>query len=313
VLYEEELNDPQGKRHVGSVIWRTETVSPSSGLAPELQVRADITIPERNMSVTWKLHRNTDQSLPASHTIEIMFNLPPDFPGGGVANVPGVLMKESEQERGVPLSGLAVKVANGFVIGLSAVDTDVQRNMQLLKDRPWFDVPIVYSDGSRAILAIEKGTSGNGAFADAFASWEKSAADEDAQRKAAEATVANRAPDEEVKRKTAEADSEKRAADYQKQVAEAQKAQRDAEETAKRATDEAARDRSAAEAAKLALDQAERQRVADAAAAKRAAEEEQKVAEDKGNEKIMVGLIVSVFLVLLISVVTFLIIKAKSN
>jgi hypothetical protein len=174
VLYEEDSNNPQGKQYVGSAVWRTETVSPGSGLAPELQVRADITIPERNMTVTWKLRRNTDQALPASHTIEIMFNLPPDFPGGGVANVPGVLMKESEQARGVPLAGLAVKVTNGFfLIGLSAVDADVQRNMQLLKDRSWFDIPIVYNNGGRAILAMEKGPPGDRAFADAFAAWGK--------------------------------------------------------------------------------------------------------------------------------------------
>jgi hypothetical protein len=174
VLYEEDSSNPQGKQYVGSAVWRTETVSPGSGLAPELQVRADITIPDRNMTVTWKLRRNTDQALPASHTIEIMFNLPPDFPGGGVANVPGVLMKESEQARGVPLAGLAVKVTNGFfLIGLSAVDADVQRNMQLLKDRPWFDIPIVYNNGGRAILAMEKGPPGDRAFADAFAAWSK--------------------------------------------------------------------------------------------------------------------------------------------
>jgi hypothetical protein len=174
VLYEEDSSNPQGKQYIGSAAWRTETVSPGSGLAPELQVRADITIPERNMTVTWKLRRNTDQALPASHTIEIMFNLPPDFPGGGVANVPGVLMKESEQARGVPLAGLAVKVTNGFfLIGLSAVDADVQRNMQLLKDRPWFDIPIVYNNGGRAILAMEKGPPGDRAFADAFAAWSK--------------------------------------------------------------------------------------------------------------------------------------------
>jgi len=126
------------------------------------------------MTVTWSLRRNTDQALPASHTIEIMFNLPPDFAGGGISNVPGVLMKESEQARGVPLAGLAVKVTNGFfLIGLSAVDADVQRNLQLLKERPWFDVPIVYNNGGRAILALEKGPPGDRAFADAFAAWGK--------------------------------------------------------------------------------------------------------------------------------------------
>ncbi len=68
------------------------------------------------MTVTWSLRRNTDKALPASHTIEIMFNLPADFPGGGIANVPGVLMKQAEQARGTPLAGLAVKVTNGFFL-----------------------------------------------------------------------------------------------------------------------------------------------------------------------------------------------------
>ncbi|HYW59545.1 MAG TPA: hypothetical protein VE909_03400, partial [Xanthobacteraceae bacterium] len=89
-----------------------------------------------------------------------------------VQNVPGVLMKESEQTRGVPLAGLAVKVTDGyFLIGLSAVDSEMQRNVALLKGRPWFDVPIVYNDGRRAILAVEKGTPGERAFGDAFAAW----------------------------------------------------------------------------------------------------------------------------------------------
>ena len=174
VLYEEDPNDQQGRRYVGSAIWRTETISPGPGLAPELAIRADVEIPERRITVTWSLRRNTDKALPASHTIEIMFNLPADFPGGGIANVPGILMKQAEQARGTPLSGLAVKVTNGFfLIGLSAVDTDVQRNMQLLKDRSWFDIPVVYTNGGRAILAMEKGPPGDRAFGEAFAAWEK--------------------------------------------------------------------------------------------------------------------------------------------
>jgi hypothetical protein len=172
VLYEADANDPQGKRFAGSVVWRTETVSPGPGLAPELAVRADISIPERHMTVTWSLRRNTDKALPASHTIEIMFNLPPDFPGGGISNVPGILMKDSEEVRGMPLAGLAVKVTNGFfLIGLNAADTDMQRNIQLLKERAWFDVLIVYNNGSRAILTLEKGPPGEHAFADAFTAW----------------------------------------------------------------------------------------------------------------------------------------------
>ena len=172
VLYDEDPSDPQGKRYVGSALWRTETISPGPGLAPELAIRADIEIPERKLRMTWSLRRNTDKALPASHTIEIMFTLSADFPEGGINNVPGVLMKQNEQARGVPLAGLAVKVTNGyFLIGLSAVDVDVQRNIQLLKERDWFDIPLVYTSGKRAILAMEKGTPGTRAFEEAFRAW----------------------------------------------------------------------------------------------------------------------------------------------
>jgi hypothetical protein len=172
VLYDEDANDPQGKRYVGSALWRTETVSPGPGMAPELAIRADVEIPERRLRMTWSLRRNTDKALPASHTIEIMFTIPADFAEGGIGNVPGVLMKQNEQARGVPLAGLAVKVTNGyFLIGLSAVDIDVQRNVQLLKERDWFDIPVVYTSGKRAILAIEKGTPGSRAFEEAFRAW----------------------------------------------------------------------------------------------------------------------------------------------
>jgi len=34
--------------------------------------------------MTWSLRRNTDPGLPASHTVEIMFRLPADFPRRGL-------------------------------------------------------------------------------------------------------------------------------------------------------------------------------------------------------------------------------------
>ncbi|HWV41241.1 hypothetical protein [Pseudorhodoplanes sp.] len=174
VLYEEEPSDPQGKRYVGSAIWRTETVSPGPGRPPELAIRADVEIPERHLNMSFSIRRNTDQTLPASHTMEVMFNLPADFAPGGISNVPGVLMKQAEQTRGTPLAGLAVKVTNNFfLIGLSAVESDQARNIQLLKERGWFDIPIVYNNNRRAILAIEKGTPGERAFQEAFAAWKQ--------------------------------------------------------------------------------------------------------------------------------------------
>jgi hypothetical protein len=172
-LYEEDPADQQGKRFVGSAIWRTEMVTSGPGTQPDIAVRAEIEIPERRITMTLLVRRDINQVQQAtSHTIEITFNLPADFPFGGISNVPGVLMKQAEQTRGSPLGGAAAKVTSGyFLIGLSAVEADMQRNIQLLKERGWFDIPIVYNNGRRAILAVEKGTPGERAFDEAFKAW----------------------------------------------------------------------------------------------------------------------------------------------
>ncbi|MES5486442.1 hypothetical protein QMZ05_27105 [Bradyrhizobium sp. INPA03-11B] len=172
VLYDEDPSDPKGKQYVGSVVWRTEQVKGSGNQKPDIAVRADIDIPDRKFKMTMSFRRNTDSSLPASHTAELTFILPQDFANGGVGNVPGILMKSNEQARGTPLAGLAVKVTDGFfLVGLSNVDADRSRNLQLLKERSWFDVPLVYTNQRRAIIAIEKGAPGERAFNDAFAAW----------------------------------------------------------------------------------------------------------------------------------------------
>ncbi len=172
VLYDEDPSDPKGKQYVGSVIWRTEPIKATGNQKPDVAVRADIEIPDRKFKMTMSFRRNTDTSLPASHTAELTFILPQDFPSGGVGNVPGILMKSNEQARGTPLAGLAVKVTDGFfLVGLSNVDNDRSRNMQLLKERSWFDVPLVYTNQRRAIIAIEKGAPGERAFNDAFTAW----------------------------------------------------------------------------------------------------------------------------------------------
>ncbi|MCK1395025.1 hypothetical protein [Bradyrhizobium sp. 1] len=186
VLYDEDPADPKGKQYVGSVVWRLEPIKASGTQKADVAVRADIEIPDRKFKMTMSFVRNTDASLPASHTIELNFTVPTDFAGGGIANVPGVLMKSNEQARGTPLAGYAVKVTDSkvtdplkgptgistlFLVGLSNVDADRSRNIQLLKERSWFDMPMVYTNQRRAIIAIEKGAPGERAFNDAFAQW----------------------------------------------------------------------------------------------------------------------------------------------
>jgi hypothetical protein len=172
VLYEEDPSDPKGKQYVGSVVWRLEQSKATGNQKPEVAVLADLEIPERKFKMKMSFRRNIESSLPASHTVELTFTVPPDFAGGGILSVPGILMKSNETTRGAPLSGQSVKVTDGyFLVGLSSSDADRSRNIQLMKERSWFDVPLVYANQRRAIIAIEKGAPGERAFNEAFAQW----------------------------------------------------------------------------------------------------------------------------------------------
>ena len=81
-------------------------------------------------------------------------------------------MKNDELSRGIELKGQIVKVHQGmFLMGLSGTDADVASNMTLLKERGWLDIPIVLNGGGRAILAIEKGASGEKALSQVLSNW----------------------------------------------------------------------------------------------------------------------------------------------
>jgi hypothetical protein len=174
VLYEENPGaTPQQQQQlfVGTAVWRTETVTLGPGRPPEIGIRVDIDIPDRRMNVVMTIRRNPDTTLPASHTVEIQFAMPGDA-FGGVANMPGIRAKGSEAAQGAPLAGLVVRVTPGFfLIGLSNMAADRDRNLSLLRERPWMDIPFVYNNGRRAVIALEKGTPGERVVNEALAAW----------------------------------------------------------------------------------------------------------------------------------------------
>ena len=59
------------------------------------------------------------------------------------------------------------------MVGLSNTETDRRRNLQLLKERAWFDIPIVYANQHRGILAVQKGFHGEDVFFEAMTAWER--------------------------------------------------------------------------------------------------------------------------------------------
>jgi hypothetical protein len=166
VLYEVSREHTIQKRFAGSIVWHTDLVASAAEGSPKFVIRADVEIPDLQMMVKLVVARNDDRSFRASHTVEIMVTLPPDFVHSGVLNVPRIIMKQGETTPGIPLNSVAVKITPRlFQIGLSNIDADRQRNIELIKQLPWIDLPIVYSDGSWAILGIEKAPLGDRALA----------------------------------------------------------------------------------------------------------------------------------------------------
>ncbi|WP_156829315.1 hypothetical protein [Amorphus coralli] len=172
VLYEEGASAAQGGNALrGTLDWQY-TEESIGGQPPEPVVKATLRVPDRDMTVDLLFRKNSDSALPASHLIEAQFNLSDDFPGGGIANVPGLIMKQTEAAQGNALLGASAKVSdNLFWIALSASDADQQKNLQLLKDRSWIDIPLLYTNGGRAILTLDKGPDGAEAIDQALAAW----------------------------------------------------------------------------------------------------------------------------------------------
>jgi hypothetical protein len=170
-LVEENIDAQKGvETFRGKIAWRIDTQAGTEGGAPEKIVRGLVEIPERNLKMLMTIRRNADPALPASHTIELLFDVPKDFVHGAVESIAGVRMKPSEQANGLPLASAAVRITTGyFLIALSAPADET--NKVLLRDRPWLDVLLIYRNGRRAVLTMEKGVAGENVFNEAFKAW----------------------------------------------------------------------------------------------------------------------------------------------
>ncbi|MER8750234.1 hypothetical protein NKH57_13255 [Mesorhizobium sp. M1050] len=173
IFYEERTSTAQGSAEPGNIVWSLVQESPGGDLPPEPAIRAEATIPGKDIQLRMTIRRNTDQTLPASHIIEMIFLTPDGFEGGGVDNILRVAMKGSEQDAGSPLIGIPAKIADGFfLVALNDTKADEDANMTLLRGQDWIDVPVVYKTGRRALLTMEKGIPGEKVFDEAIKAWQ---------------------------------------------------------------------------------------------------------------------------------------------
>jgi len=177
IFYEERTSAAEGSAEPGSIVWTLVQESPGGSLPPEPAIRAEATIPGKDVQLRMTIKRNADQSLPASHIIEMIFLTPEGFEGGGIENILRVAMKSSEQEAGNPLIGIPAKIADGFfLVALNDTKAEIDANLTLLRRQSWIDVPLVYKSGRRALLTMEKGIPGDKVFDEALKAWQAATA-----------------------------------------------------------------------------------------------------------------------------------------
>ena len=164
ILYEERLGQQSLEVREGTVVWTL--VSEPSGDGPDEQViRGEINNPEKGLSALISIKRNTDPSLPASHIVEVVFALPADFEGGSIDQLQRIAMKQTEADQGNPLIAVPAKITQDFyMVALNDLAEARDTNTDLMRQRNWIDIPVVYANGRQALITLEKGASGTEVF-----------------------------------------------------------------------------------------------------------------------------------------------------
>jgi hypothetical protein len=177
IFYEERTNVAQGSADTGTIVWSVVQESPGGDLPPEPAIRAEATIPGKDLQLRMTIRRNGDPTLPASHIIEMIFLTPEGFEGGGIENILRVSLKDTEQSAGNPLLGIPAKIADGFfLVALTDTKAEMDANLALLRRDQWIDVPLIYKSGRRALITMEKGIPGDRVFDETLKAWETKSA-----------------------------------------------------------------------------------------------------------------------------------------
>ena len=166
VIEDQAAGSLQEARFDGTAKWSVVGEGNDSAL------RFVATLPSRSATFGLNMKRNTDANLPASHIIEFIYNVTGNAPEGQVKNVLGILMRDSEEEAGVPLRGAGALIVPGqYLIGLSSSEEDVIHNLDQLRKGNWLAVPALFENDKRALFMVHKGENGAVAIDKALQEW----------------------------------------------------------------------------------------------------------------------------------------------
>jgi len=164
--------DPQKPAvSLGTVVW--SVIPPAAGQPPStVAVKAEADIPDLKMHAVMTLRKNTDPSLPASHTIDLRVTFADGAEIKGIKDMRVPMMRRDDPPSQDALSGVRVKISDSyFLVGLNRGDAESAHNVDLIANRGWFDFPMLLNDDRIAKLTFEKGADGERIVNDALAAW----------------------------------------------------------------------------------------------------------------------------------------------
>ena len=161
------------KTYLGTVVWKLNNVSGGPNDPVGLAVEADVDLPDDRMKAVVTFEKNTDASLPASHTIKVRFVVQPGSPTGDIKQISVPQLRREDSPTGEGLAGVTVSVIpNSFLVGLTPGAAETS-NLDLLRSLQWIDIPMLLASGKIAKLTFEKSDSGQRDLNEAIAAWQK--------------------------------------------------------------------------------------------------------------------------------------------
>ncbi|SEE49169.1 hypothetical protein SAMN05444161_5940 [Rhizobiales bacterium GAS191] len=152
----------------GRVVWSFENLVGKPGQPLDPALVGTVQIQGAGITLKLQMTRNREASLPASYLIGLVFTSKEST----VKEIAPVLMKTDEGDRGAQLIGIQQPLGpNLFVMALSAADSDIARNFDLLTRRGWIEVQFRLADQRRAAIVFQKGIAGDRALLAAMDAW----------------------------------------------------------------------------------------------------------------------------------------------
>ncbi|AQS41015.1 MAG: Hypothetical protein BHV28_02930 [Candidatus Tokpelaia hoelldobleri] len=173
LFYEGRTETESETSQTGKVEWSILNSVSEEG-EPDMAIRGEVQIPDRDMKLLITIRRNTDVSMPAAVLAELVFVVPDDFDGGAVDQIGQLMFKPAEQSRQQDLQGTVMPHRlneNFFLVTINAPRPMMEYNLNIMRQLQWLKLYVQYSSGRYGEFSLAKGEGGDAIFKQVIDSW----------------------------------------------------------------------------------------------------------------------------------------------